>query len=208
MRSPHARTWSRTYRAAPPRTAQRRRLGARRPSVSGRERPGGRSALAARLVREPADPRRSEPKVVQMLARHCDPRLTLGVYSKLRPDEERRALGGVPSIAPQAAETVEETGQRRTGTKDGAVLAPRLAQGPAVSCSDPTEQTARPASGTGLWARKCARPRVRIPQPPPSMPPQGGQCVRSMGPAPASLASGTGTARRGSRRLGPFPNSG
>ena len=40
----------------------------------------------------------ASPKVVQSLARHADAKMTLGLYSKLGRDDERRALDRLPSL--------------------------------------------------------------------------------------------------------------
>jgi len=91
------------------------------------------------------------PKVVQTLARHSDARLTVGIYSKLRPDEERRALAGVRSIGTDAGKPEPEPEpepMRRTGSDAADVLASGLASDSAARC--------RPAS---------RRPRPAVPRP-------------------------------------------
>jgi len=57
------------------------------------------------------------PRIAQALMRHSDPRLTLGVYSHLGADDERRALEVLPSYRPQRPKApAEDERVRRTGT--------------------------------------------------------------------------------------------
>jgi integrase len=50
-------------------------------------------------------------RAAQTLARHSTAELTLGVYTKLRPDDERRALEVLPDLAPESSrESAEATG--------------------------------------------------------------------------------------------------
>lgn len=47
---------------------------------------------------------RVTPKLMQTLARHSTPALTLGVYTHLAADEEARAVGALPSLGPATKE--------------------------------------------------------------------------------------------------------
>lgn len=92
-----------------------------------------RSSYVTELVRRGAN-----AKVVQTLARHATPDMTLGIYARLRPDEERAALSVLPSLAPET--------MRATGT-DGN-LAGNLANGTAGECGTmPSPSTSTPTRG-------------------------------------------------------------
>lgn len=83
-----------------------------------------RACFVSRLIRSGAS-----PKVVQSLARHSDARLTVGIYSKLRPDEERRALDGMSLVGPGSSspEVLRATGSDGRSRERADVLASRLA---------------------------------------------------------------------------------
>lgn len=49
-------------------------------------------------------------KTVQQLARHATPDLTLNVYARLRPDDERNAVEGLESLAPTSAQETQAHG--------------------------------------------------------------------------------------------------
>ena len=85
----------------------------------------------------------ANPRAAQTLMRHATADMTLSVYAKLRPDEERRALDLLPDLLPRGAE-----GARATGTA-GAPWAPEsvassVAFRAASSCSP--VHSGRPAS--------------------------------------------------------------
>jgi integrase/recombinase XerD len=64
-----------------------------------------RSAFVTSLMRSGAN-----VKAIQVLARHSDPRLTVGLYSRFDPKDARDALSRAPDLSPSAGE------QRATGT--------------------------------------------------------------------------------------------
>lgn len=135
-----------------------------------------RGSFVSNLIRSGAS-----AKVVQVLARHADARLTVGIYAKLRPDEERRALAGVRSIGPNVrepeAEPVPEP-MRRTGSDASNVLASRLASNPAVRCREapPSVQaTSRGGAASAVARLPTVEPeRIRFPPPPPLLSPVPG----------------------------------
>ncbi len=59
------------------------------------------------------------PRLLQTLARHSDPRLTLGIYAKLEQGDERNAIEALPSLAPTVR---EPAAQKATGTGGGSVM--------------------------------------------------------------------------------------
>ena len=59
------------------------------------------------------------PRIAQSLLRHSDPRLTLGVYSHLGADDERRALAVLPSYRPERPTEGERL--RSTGTEGSSI---------------------------------------------------------------------------------------
>jgi site-specific recombinase XerC len=128
-----------------------------------------RGSFVSMLIRSGAS-----PKVVQTLARHSDARLTVGIYSKLRPDEERRALAGVRSIGTDAGKPEPEPQpepMRRTGSDAADVLASRLASDSAVRCREvPPSVQGTPAGGAASAVATLATGEnewIRFPPPPP-----------------------------------------
>ncbi len=64
-----------------------------------------RSAFVTLLMRAGAN-----VKAVQLLARHSDPRLTVGLYSRFDPKDAREGLARAPDLSPNSG------AQRATGT--------------------------------------------------------------------------------------------
>lgn len=81
-----------------------------------------RSSFITSLVRSGAN-----VKAVQRLARHASPVETVGIYTRLSPEDERDALRALPSIAAQ----LEPKEGRATGTDGVVVLASCLPEDPA-----------------------------------------------------------------------------
>ncbi len=107
----------------------------------------------------------ASPRVTQTLARHSSSELTVGLYARLRPDEERRALEVLPDLTPSTSEAA-----RASGTDDRHVLASGLASEPAKPCRtmQPTAQL-DPAGGRerateGLGGGGGGGNRTRVPE--------------------------------------------
>lgn len=83
-----------------------------------------RSSFITALVRSGAN-----VKAVQRLARHASPVETVGIYTRLDPEDERDALLGLASVA-----SGEGDEQRATGTDGGAVLPTCLPKHAASQC--------------------------------------------------------------------------
>ncbi len=133
-----------------------------------------RGAFVTGLVRSGANPR-----LVQTLARHSTAALSIGVYTKLRSDDERRAIESLPSLAQGSG---AKAPAKATGTDGSGVLASGLASDPAAECSsmpldapspqrgDPVKAAARPevveAAGIEPASRSHPRPSVyaRVPR--------------------------------------------
>lgn len=84
-----------------------------------------RSSFITSLVRSGAN-----VKVTQLLARHSSPVETVGIYTRLSPDEERLALLRIPTSTPNGA----PERARATGTDGSSVLASCLADAAAKPC--------------------------------------------------------------------------
>jgi len=114
-----------------------------------------RSSFVTRLVRSGAN-----PKLVQTLARHSTPTLTLGVYARMSRHEERRAIEALPSLTDDpAASSAKATGtEGQRANQSANVLPPSLPPGAgsgAVECdgvrgSNATGATLRPTGTDGM----------------------------------------------------------
>lgn len=111
----------------------------------------GRRSLAAILVHHV--PRRSgaNVKAVQRLARHSSSVETVGIYTRLTPEDERDALQSLASVVPTTDSPSE---QRATGTDGRSVLGSCLPNYPAKPCEGaPSGATTIPTGGpeNAVW---------------------------------------------------------
>jgi len=119
-----------------------------------------RASFVSALVRGGAN-----AKVVQTLARHSDPKMTLGVYAKLGRDDERDALALLPALP---STTTPDEAARATGTDGDSVSASCSAFEGAEPCSSmhrtdtpsPTDDPEKAVVGAGSGGGGGNRTRV------------------------------------------------